>query len=648
MKVLLVLCALAFSAGTAFGFEFGTFYPPLEANVASQNYDAALESLRKAEDDFEDNHETLWELELGMLLHLAGRYEESNKYLQKAEERVEDAFTASVTTEIGSFLTNDLNRPFEGEDFEKVMINLIGALNYAMMGNLQEALVEARKVDHRLGLLAARLEGEELRNVYREDAFARYLSALLYEAMGEANDAYVAYQKSFEAYQNYQKNYATRTPVGVAQGLLRLAAKFGLAADLAKWKKTFPGVTAPKDDLQAGQVVFLAYNGLVPVKKAQIIEFPVPVGQIPYIMKLAFPKFQKRDNPISQARIRLVPAAGAGLEANAEEVEDIGAIAVRDLDDRISRIKGRVVAQAMTKFAAVKLAEHQARENYGDLGGLVVGIAGNVWAFQSTKIDDRSWRFLPGQIQLGRMQVPAGKYQAEAEFLNAAGHSLGKRSLGEVEIHAGRTLFLQSRQSPTWGFDVNSQFATQQERTGGQSFGETQPRPRQRRPRGPATNLVEIGFVMPGEVVDSNGNQIQTQSSGGFMFGWLDWREEDSHHFGLGYIGFSHDLPTSDYWNTDSLSQSYLSLLYRFSFAEQYYAGFDLGLGSSQRVCDYCGYSAEPQVLPLVVVGVGEGQWGAVFKLGPYQGSTQGDASLGESDLSWSGFLAAAGVTIRW
>ena len=43
--------------------------------------------------------------------------------------------------------------PFEGDPYEHVIINVV-ALNYAAMGQLTEAVVEARQIDHRLNVLA--------------------------------------------------------------------------------------------------------------------------------------------------------------------------------------------------------------------------------------------------------------------------------------------------------------------------------------------------------------------------------------------------------------------------------------------------------------------------------------------------------------
>jgi len=85
-------------------------------------------------------------------------------------------------------LSNDLTLPYEGEDFETVLINVVAALNYVLLNQWDDALVEARKVDHKLNVINDRYDKK---NVYKEDAFARYLSGILYEGKGELNDAFI-------------------------------------------------------------------------------------------------------------------------------------------------------------------------------------------------------------------------------------------------------------------------------------------------------------------------------------------------------------------------------------------------------------------------------------------------------------------------
>ena len=67
-------------------------------------------------------------------------------------------YTRKIRTETLAFMTNDTALPYEGDPYEQVLINVLKALNYAMLGQWQDALVEARRIDHRLNVLSDRTQ----------------------------------------------------------------------------------------------------------------------------------------------------------------------------------------------------------------------------------------------------------------------------------------------------------------------------------------------------------------------------------------------------------------------------------------------------------------------------------------------------------
>ena len=66
------------------------------------------------------------------------------------------------------------------------------------LGQWQDALVEARRIDHRLNVLSDRTKEKA---AYRDDGFARYLSGILYESAGDVNNAFIAYRKAYETFE---------------------------------------------------------------------------------------------------------------------------------------------------------------------------------------------------------------------------------------------------------------------------------------------------------------------------------------------------------------------------------------------------------------------------------------------------------------
>jgi hypothetical protein len=222
-----------------------------------------------------------------MMLHLAGQYVESNQMLAQAEDRIDQFYTKSVSAETGAMLTNDNTLPYEGEDFEKVMINVIQALNYVFLGEWDEALVEARKVDHKLNLFNDKYEKK---NVYKQDALAQYLSGILYEAKSELNDAFISYRKADEAYGDYRKNYGSPLPPPLPADLLRTTAALGFMEEHQGYLKKFPDTrwTTEKELQSQGELIFISYTGRSPIKEDYFITAPVPDGSGgTYILRVA-------------------------------------------------------------------------------------------------------------------------------------------------------------------------------------------------------------------------------------------------------------------------------------------------------------------------------------------------------------------------
>jgi hypothetical protein len=152
------------------------FYREVEQNLGVRNYAEAIDRLEKNEEHFGEKNEVLFNVEMGSLMHYAARYGESNQRFLAAERRMEELYTRSVSTEAAAMILNDNLIPYEGEDFEKVIVNLYLALNFAQMGDVEAALVEARKVDLKLNQYSREYEGK---NVYKQDAFVRYVMGVL-------------------------------------------------------------------------------------------------------------------------------------------------------------------------------------------------------------------------------------------------------------------------------------------------------------------------------------------------------------------------------------------------------------------------------------------------------------------------------------
>ncbi|MBI3811573.1 MAG: hypothetical protein HY283_05140 [Nitrospirae bacterium] len=393
----------------------------------------------KHQSDYGDRNAVLYDFDRGMMLHLAGQYNESNQSLTQAENRIDELYTQSVAAGAGAMLTNDNALPYEGEDFEKVMINVIAALNYGYLGQWDEALVEARKVDHKLNLFNDKYEKK---NVYKQDALAQYLSGILFEAKGELNDAFISYRKAYEAYGDYRKNYGTPMPPTLPADLLRVTAALHLEEEHQDYLKQFPSArwTTEKELKGQSELVFVSYTGRSPIKEDFFIEAPIPEkkGGV-YVLRVALPKFVPRSNKVKTAEVHLIPAAGSGGAVSQRTflAEDVTAIAKKNLEDRIARITAKSIARAVVKYQATREAEKK--------GGPVAGLLANVAAVATEQTDKRSWRTLPGQIQLARLAVPPGTYTVAVEYYDTTDGLIERKTFPAMTLKAGEKRFLGYR-----------------------------------------------------------------------------------------------------------------------------------------------------------------------------------------------------------
>ena len=146
----------------------------------------------------------LYYLDRGMLLHVDGQYVDSNIAFESAKRIGEDLYTQSLSDSGLSLLSNDYALDHAGEDFERTLIHLFSALNYQQLGDRESALVEVRQV----GDYLRKLEVDHSNSrVYKDDAFARYLSAMFYEARGELDSAFVDYKKAAPGHVLYRRGY---------------------------------------------------------------------------------------------------------------------------------------------------------------------------------------------------------------------------------------------------------------------------------------------------------------------------------------------------------------------------------------------------------------------------------------------------------
>jgi hypothetical protein len=420
-------------------------YPNINQYLIKQDYDGAQKLVQESKETYAERNAVLYYLDEGIVTHYGRHYDASNQSLSTCEIMMEDLYTKSLSKEAASFLISDNTVPYRGEDFERAMVNLFMALNYVGLGSLEDALVEARRVDNVLNNINSHYE-EDAKNVYKEDAFIRFLMGVLYEAEAEWNDAYVSYKKAEEIYRNdYLPNYGISAPTVLIENLMTITQAIGDDTELSELKTQYPHCRAvdPTEKRNQAEIYIIHYNGLGPEKIEHHFLVPMPDG---YMMKIASPAFQKRDYQIAQGGVTLRnDASSKTYTGSTVLMEDITSLATTNLDNRIGRVKAKAIARATSKYLATKAAENQAEKRGGFLAGLVTKTVANVVSVATEQADLRHWRLLPAEIRVARLIVPPGTYTGRIQFVTANGSTVRFNEIEPFTLHCEEKRFFLFR-----------------------------------------------------------------------------------------------------------------------------------------------------------------------------------------------------------
>ncbi|MBF5044335.1 hypothetical protein FGE12_18195 [Aggregicoccus sp. 17bor-14] len=334
-------------------------------------------------------------MDRGMVLHAAGRWAESIQVLAEADRVASELDITSLSEEAKTLVANERERAYRGEDFEKLMISVLQALNYAQLGQDEDALVEVRRVNERLEKMV-----RDEKKPYQQLAIARYLGGMLYEDQGEWDSAYIDYARALELEPGLGP---------LAEPVLRLAKRTGRTDEYEKLVEHFPDLPHAPLGPDEGQVVVVVETGLSPEKQSQDRNANGSSGEGELI---AVPVYVDRGLP-PRAQVSVVDAdAGAG-RGNAEAqtattVTSISSVAKVNLEDRVGRMLLKQVAGVAVKagLAGAAGAATKSKE-VAALTFLVLN------AFNAP--DLRSWLSLPAEFQLARFRLPSGKHTLQVD-----------------------------------------------------------------------------------------------------------------------------------------------------------------------------------------------------------------------------------------
>ncbi len=425
-------------------------YKGIEEDFSSRFYSGAAEKIEKAKNGgkYEGKDKVLYYLDMGIALHFAGRYEESNQFLEKAEVAIEENFTRSISKMMISFLLNDNVLDYAGEDYEDIFINIIKNLNYIHLKDNEDAMVEIRRTDLKLNRLqdkyssmAEKLgESKKLKESEAEFSFipgktnlrysitGSYLSMLGYKSMGDWDDVKIDRMKLLEASSGRLEVFS--------QGILSPGAE-----------NTVPVYTlcfAGRSPVKIQSTLLLDYDPdldmariMLPGKENTEINSFRYKGDNELHLKFAVPEIVRRKSGIrhiktlvngqAQGELYLIEDFGYTAEEtfNVKKPLIYLRAALRTLIKATidAKTKENIDKKYQAKEGEEEDKEEEARER--EKNKLMAGLlkfAVDAVTDITENADLRCWRTMPGRVYAGKIDLPPGEYEIAFEYLDERGN----------------------------------------------------------------------------------------------------------------------------------------------------------------------------------------------------------------------------------
>ncbi len=435
LKIALFFIAIILVTGCVSYHDLSLAY---QQQLQNGYYTKALEQLNKNKFLKKNRNKLLYYLEKGKLAYLAKDYKLSNEFFNKADDLIE-LDKKNINKQILGVLTNPEKENYKAEDFEKVAIHYYKSLNYIFLNQYDDALVEAKRINLELQKINDKYP-EGKKNRYTSDAFALNLQGMLYEALGNVNDAFISYRNAIELYQKNDGNYfGVSIPNQLKQDVVNTAHVLGFYDEEKKFGDLFDKKFDRKYIDHKNVIVFWE-NGLIPYKSQTYFTFTALPGSnhgivtftneelglslaVPTrnkssdnkfsdlnVLNISFPKYESRNAYYTKAVITL----DEGISYELELIEDYNTIAKQSLKDRTVREIGKIVM----RVAAKKIAEGVVANQNQNLGALV----GLFNAF-TEKSDTRNWQTLPNKIYYSRVVLKDGSNTLKIKATNKDGNT---------------------------------------------------------------------------------------------------------------------------------------------------------------------------------------------------------------------------------
>lgn len=429
----------------------------LRRHVTAGEYDKAIEVLKESALAKDEKSQLLHAIELGLLQHYQGHYEESSLTLTKARALVDELYTTRVSGKLSSVINNDNSDFYYGEKYEASLVFFYLALNSYM-----QAVAEPDAVKRKTLFLRARAEvldwdsflseikKERLgKAVFKDDLLAKVFGALVHESQETKVDSQIALQLYKDAQEVFFKNYNLYPSFNASY--LEFKKNFDLfptipkAEVVGKYVLETPHSHAFKTFLETkikslsatskgteGRVSFLIQDGLIAEKVPQRYELPMVWGVhataalnlgVAQTVSFELPTIDGVEK-LETGKIQALNEAGVVVkESQLLVVAPLGELAAEAISEHSTAVEAKTAARVVGKHVAAlvgSIAVYEAGKRQNNSMTMLLAMAGHAASVaainESEKADTRFWSTLPSSIRMGEMSLPPGSYTFQAVY----------------------------------------------------------------------------------------------------------------------------------------------------------------------------------------------------------------------------------------
>jgi uncharacterized protein len=359
------------------------------------------------------------------LIDLAdGRPQDAERTLREVRDRFDYLEQKDVGESIISTLTDDNRLSYSGEDYEKLLIRCFLSLANLMhdgedagayglqVGEKQRDIIQAGADD----------SGTNPKLAYKRVALGAYIHAALQEATHTNWDEA---QRSIQLVANWEPEFEFAD------------------ADLVRVKNgrhSEPGNGVLYVFTLVGRGPYKVERSEVPTSTALLIADRIlsATGKHtlpPTISAIKVPVLVKSRNRASNIGV----AIDGVHRGDTATITDISQLAIDQYQAVFPRIMARAVVRRVVKKGTIYATKEVAQIDH-PVANLALDLAGVAWE-ASESADTRCWGLLPDQIQVLRLELPAGEHEITLNA-QAGGRAIGGGARHTVIVEDGRSTYV--------------------------------------------------------------------------------------------------------------------------------------------------------------------------------------------------------------